>query len=117
MPRDGAQPMSSMPNHTLPGGKVHSESMNVSIFNLSGRKRGAKHPLLKQWLNITQSTSDSTQLRYTKTRRINTKQDVLIYVLTQATVANELGKVLALKVKILAHVHKSWYMTLMPASP
>lgn len=55
MPRDGAQPMSGAHNCTLPGGKVHSESMNVSIFNLSGRKRGAKQPLLKQCLNITQS--------------------------------------------------------------
>lgn len=54
MPRDGVQPMSHTHNCTLPGGKVHSESMNVSIFNLSGRKRGAKQPLLKQCLNITQ---------------------------------------------------------------
>lgn len=52
---DVEQPMPDAHNCTLPGGKVHSESMNVSIFNLSGRKRGAKQPLLKQSLIITQS--------------------------------------------------------------
>lgn len=53
-PCDGVEPMSNAHNCTLPGGKVHSESMNVSIFNLPGRKRGAKQSLLKQCLNITQ---------------------------------------------------------------
>lgn len=37
-PCDGAQPMADTHNCTLPGGKVHSESMDVSIFNLCGRK-------------------------------------------------------------------------------
>lgn len=37
--RDGARPMSDTNKYTLPGGKVHSESRNVSIFNLSGRKK------------------------------------------------------------------------------
>ena len=53
--RDGAQPMWRAHHSALPGGKTHSESMHVSIFNLCGRKRGAELPLLKQWLNITQS--------------------------------------------------------------
>lgn len=49
-PRGDVQPMSDTHSCTLPGGKVHSEIINVSIFNLSGRKRGAKPPLLKQCL-------------------------------------------------------------------
>ena len=52
-PCDGAQPMSGIHYCTLPGGKAHSESMNVSIFNLSDRKRRAKPPLLKQCLHVT----------------------------------------------------------------
>lgn len=34
MPRDGLQPISDTLNCSLPGGKVHSQSMDVSIFNL-----------------------------------------------------------------------------------
>lgn len=34
MPRDGLQPISDTHNCSLPGGKVHSQSMDVSIFNL-----------------------------------------------------------------------------------
>lgn len=55
-PRDGARPMADTHNCTLPEGKVHSESMNVSIFNLSGRKWDAKQHFLQQCLNITQAT-------------------------------------------------------------
>lgn len=55
MPRDGPQPISDTHNCSLPGGKVHSRSMEVSIFNLFcwEKKRKAKRPLLQQCLNIT----------------------------------------------------------------
>lgn len=34
LPRDGVQPMSDTHNCSLPGGKVHSQSSDASIFNL-----------------------------------------------------------------------------------
>lgn len=55
-PRDGVRPMVDPHNCTLPEGKVHSESMNVSIFNLFGRKWDARQHILQQWLNLTNST-------------------------------------------------------------
>lgn len=55
-PHDGVWPMTDTHNCTLPEGKVHSESMNVSIFNLSGRKWDAKQHFLQLCLNITQAT-------------------------------------------------------------
>lgn len=55
-PRDGVRPMEDTHNCTLPEGKVHSENMNVSIFNLCGRKWDAKQHFLQKCLNITQAT-------------------------------------------------------------
>lgn len=41
-PCDGIRPMPDTHSCTLPEGKVHSESMNVSIFNLSASKKKKK---------------------------------------------------------------------------
>lgn len=146
MPCDDGQPMSDTHNCTLPGGKVHSESMNVSIFNLSGRKRGAKQPLLKQCLNITQIMC----VTLPNTKQSSAKQKAALFLRVNMPLAaaqihmhklnrqpytyahhmhsgmltcscahtNYLWNMLIPKTKeSFTHIHKSWYIALMPVTP
>lgn len=141
---DGAQPMSGTHYCTLPGGKAHSESMNVSIFNLSDRKRGAKPPLLKQCLNVTHNMfvwfhkhnaafklQEAYLLQWTITgileltqrAHIHTLIHRLTYVLTDVltcacTCTKKKRNIITFTCKEShTHAHESWHIVLMPVTP